>query len=589
MSIKLLPLYLINQISAGEVIDRPASVVKELIENSIDAGANNINIHVKQGGMKLIQIQDNGCGIIKDELFLALKKHATSKIKSKEDLESLASLGFRGEALTSISSISRLTLISKTTEQNQAWQIYTEGNKINSKPIPTTHPVGTTVKVFDLFYNTPVRRKCMKNEKTEFNHIYSLLNQILLSRFDITLSLSNDENLIYYQPLAVTETEIKRRLKFICGSNFIQQSLCIKYQNDNLFIYGWIADTNICKIDIKIQYSYVNKRIVKNKLINNAVRKAFHSVFQNSEQPAYIIYLEIDPCQIDINIHPSKKEIRFHEPKLIYDFIIKSINNILDYNNIKKTSKELCYKENKIKLETDYVKSQSNNCFSLPDWFYKNDISNLTTHDMTEFYNNHISSYRSPIIYSKYFGKLLAVIHNAYALLKKDQKLMLMSINTSLRYLKQSQLNHSRIYFKTRPLLFPLKIKIDEIYYNILKNNNKLIKQTGIYFQIEKNHLTLYSIPSTFHEYNLTALIYAILDYLNQQKKNSLKQLINWLEHYYEDNKFISWNVLKVNILLAEIEYFCPNLFITPPSNLIQYIDINNIIKCLNNDQIKNT
>ncbi|MBK4775726.1 DNA mismatch repair protein MutL [Candidatus Pantoea edessiphila] len=578
MAIKVLPHYLINQISAGEVIDSPASVVKELVENSIDAGANRIDIHIKQGGKKLIQIQDNGYGIVKNEISLALQRHTTSKITSIEDLESLTSLGFRGEALTSISSVSRLTLTSRTQAHNQAWQIYTEGNQINHQIVPATHPIGTTVKVLDLFYNTPVRRKFMKTEKAEFNNIDNILKQLLLSRFDISISLSHDEHLVYYQPVVTTETEIQRRLKFIFGADFNKHSLSINHRSNDLFIHGWIAEVNVYRIINDLQYSYVNKRIVKNKLINNAIRQSFRSILQNNSRLAYVIYLEIKPCQIDINIHPTKKEIRFYEPRLINHFIIQGITNVAKCIIVNNPTIKSCHKENKNELEINNSESQ-NNTFSLPDWYFKEDVSNAIKNNMTGIYK-----LPSSFTYSNYFGQLLAILYNSYVLLKKNQKLILMSIPTSLCYLRKAQLKHCETYFKSRPLLFPLKIKINELYCKILKDNHTLIKKTGIDLMIEKDHLTLHAIPSTFHEYNLKNLIYAMLNHLNQQKKNYFKQLVHWLGNYEDKSKVISWNILKANILLAEIEYFCPDLLTKPPANLIQHIDIKNTIKMFNDE-----
>ncbi|PPI88495.1 DNA mismatch repair protein MutL [Candidatus Pantoea edessiphila] len=585
MSIKILPPYLINQISAGEIIERPVSVVKELIENSLDAGANRIDINIKKGGMKLIQIQDNGCGIIRNELSISLERYATSKIRSIKDLEIITSLGFRGEALTSISSVSRLTLTSRTVNQNQAWQIYTEGNKIIDVKIkPATHPIGTTVKVFDLFYNTPVRRKFMKTEKIEFNHIYNMINQILLARFDVTISFSHNDYLIYYQPAVITENQIKRRLGFVCGTNFVKNCLRVDYQQDNLSIHGWIINRSEYKIIDFLQYCYVNGRIIKDKLISNAIRQAFNDQLKNNEKPSYVIYLEINPSQLDINIHPTKKEIRFYQPRLVYDFIIQGITNVLEIYYKNKVVSIVLNKESKNQSNDDHMKN--NDFFSLPDWYFKDDVSNLIPKEIKEHYNSQISVCKLPYVtvkYPKYFGHLLTVLKNSYAVLKKNQTLRLMSLPVAFRYLKQSQLQNRRLKSQTRPLLIPLKIKIRESYLKTIQKNNSILNSIGICFQIETDHITLLSIPSTLHVYDLKVLIHEIVDYLFLQKNISIQQLCYWLAIYENKNDTINWTNLKVNILLTEIEYFCPDLLRSPPSNLIQQINIKNTINMLNN------
>ncbi|WP_136131054.1 DNA mismatch repair endonuclease MutL [Candidatus Pantoea edessiphila] len=584
MSIKILPPHIVNQISAGEIIERPASVVKELMENSLDAGANRIDININQGGTKLIQIQDNGCGIIKNELCIALQRYATSKIRYAKDLEEIKTLGFRGEALTTISSISRLTLTSQTINQKQAWQIYTEGIQSNIKIKPATHPVGTTIKVFDLFYNTPVRRKLMKTEKIEFNYIDLILNQILLARFDITISLSHNGNLIYYQPSVVTESETKRRLISICGIDFVKNAFYIDYRRDNLFLHGWMSAINICMSHKTLQYCYVNGRIVKNKIITDAIKQAYQSILQNNKKMSYIIYLEIDPNQVNVNIHPSKKEVCFYQSGLIHNFIIQGVTDLLK-NIFEKTKINIsCVKNHKYQLKINNNHLKSNNFFSLPDWYYEDDILNLKNKQIKTNYDNHISIYKSPILktYSKIFGQLLTILKNRYAVLKKNQQLLLMSLSTALRYLKQEQLHHNKIKYKTTPLIIPLKMKINEYYLKIILENYELIKKTGILFQIERDTLNLYSVPSTLHKYRLKNLIFEMLEYLNKQKNTSDKQLFYWLLSYSDSNENIDWDILKVNILLAEIEYFCPYLINNMPSDLIQHININNAIDTLN-------
>ncbi|GAA5255877.1 DNA mismatch repair endonuclease MutL [Escherichia coli] len=244
MPIQVLPPQLANQIAAGEVVERPASVVKELVENSLDAGATRIDIDIERGGAKLIRIRDNGCGIKKDELALALARHATSKIASLDDLEAIISLGFRGEALASISSVSRLTLTSRTAEQQEAWQAYAEGRDMDVTVKPAAHPVGTTLEVLDLFYNTPARRKFLRTEKTEFNHIDEIIRRIALARFDVTINLSHNGKIVRQYRAVPEGGQKERRLGAICGTAFLEQALAIEWQHGDLTLRGWVADPN---------------------------------------------------------------------------------------------------------------------------------------------------------------------------------------------------------------------------------------------------------------------------------------------------------------------------------------------------------
>ncbi|WP_409158464.1 DNA mismatch repair endonuclease MutL [Pectobacterium sp. B2J-2] len=329
MPIQVLPPQLANQIAAGEVVERPASVVKELVENSLDAGATRIDIDIERGGAKLIRIRDNGSGIGKDELTLALARHATSKIATLDDLEAIVSMGFRGEALASISSVSRLTLTSRTAEQSEAWQAYAEGRDMAVTVKPAAHPVGTTLEVLDLFYNTPARRKFMRTEKTEFTHIDEVVRRIALARFDIAITLHHNGKLMRQYRAAPDKSQYERRLGSICGATFLQHALAVSWQHGDLTIHGWVADPVGAKQLPDLQYCYVNQRMMRDRLINHAIRQAYQDQLSDDQQPAYVLYLEIDPHQVDVNVHPAKHEVRFHQARLVHDFIYQAVMSVL--------------------------------------------------------------------------------------------------------------------------------------------------------------------------------------------------------------------------------------------------------------------
>lgn len=329
MPIQILPARLANQIAAGEVVERPASVVKELVENSLDAGATRIDIDIDKGGSRTIRIRDNGCGIPKDELSLALSRHATSKIATLDDLEAILSLGFRGEALASISSVSRLTLTSRTVAQEEAWSAYAEGRDMEVQLKPAAHPVGTTLEVLDLFFNTPARRKFLRTEKTEFGHIDELLKRIALSRMDVSFNLRHNGKMIRQYRAATTQIQKERRLAAICGGPFLDHALAVELEHGGFKLTGWICTPQGARSQNDIQYCYVNGRMMKDKLINHAIRQAYETSLAPDQYAAYVLFIEVDPHQVDVNVHPAKHEVRFHQARLVHDFICQGLQSAL--------------------------------------------------------------------------------------------------------------------------------------------------------------------------------------------------------------------------------------------------------------------
>ena len=330
MPIQILPARLANQIAAGEVVERPASVVKEIVENSLDSGASSIEIDIEKGGHKRILIRDNGSGIPHDELALALSRHATSKIAKLDDLEAICSLGFRGEALASISSVARLSLSSKPKDQTQAWQAHCEGRDMQVQLNPVAHPDGTSVDVVDLFFNTPARRKFLRTEKTEFAHIDEVVRRIALSRFDVSFSLKHNGKLLRkYPAVKAQDTELKR-IGAICGKEFSAQNIELNSQYQQFELKGWLAQPEQAKTQGDFQYFYVNGRMMRDKLINHAVRQAFEGLIDADLYPTYVLYLTLEPNQVDVNVHPAKHEVRFHQARLVHDFIYRALTDSLN-------------------------------------------------------------------------------------------------------------------------------------------------------------------------------------------------------------------------------------------------------------------
>jgi len=327
--IELLSPRLANQIAAGEVVERPASVIKELLENSLDSGAKRIDVDVEQAGVKLLRVRDDGSGISSDDLPLALARHATSKIRDLEDLERVMSLGFRGEALASISSVARLTLTSRTRDADQAWQVETEGRDMAPRVQPAAHPVGTSVEVRDLFFNTPARRKFLKAEKTEFDHLQEVIKRLALARFDVAFHLRHNGKSVLSLHEANDDTARARRVAAVCGAGFLEQALPIDVERNGLHLWGWVGLPTFSRSQADLQYFYVNGRAVKDKLVAHAVRQAYRDVLFNGRHPTFVLFFEVDPAVVDVNVHPTKHEVRFRDGRMVHDFLYGTLHRAL--------------------------------------------------------------------------------------------------------------------------------------------------------------------------------------------------------------------------------------------------------------------
>jgi len=329
MRIQLLPPQLANQIAAGEVVERPASVVKELLENSLDAGATQVEVDIENGGTRLIRVRDDGRGIHKDDLSLALGRHATSKITTMEDLVRVGTLGFRGEALPSIASVSRLVLTSRQHDSDKGWSVRCDGDVSPMTAAPAPHPPGTTVDMRDLFFNTPARRKFLRTEKTEFGHVEEVIRRIALSRFDVGFNLRHGQKVVHSLTRAADIAAQERRISALCGQSFLEQALRIEAEASGLRLWGWIGLPVFSRSQADMQYFYVNGRFIRDKLVSHALRQAYHDVLYHGRQPAYVLYLSLSPEQVDVNVHPTKHEVRFRESRLVYDFLLRSVSRAL--------------------------------------------------------------------------------------------------------------------------------------------------------------------------------------------------------------------------------------------------------------------
>ncbi|MFA5631382.1 MAG: DNA mismatch repair endonuclease MutL [Porticoccaceae bacterium] len=322
--IQLLSTRLANQIAAGEVVERPASVVKELLENSLDAGAGRIEIDVDAGGAKRIRIRDNGVGIDVDDLPLALSRHATSKIVELADLEAVATLGFRGEALASIASVSRLEILTNTGDSGPGWRARGEGRDMAVDVDQVQHPRGTTVEVRDLFFNTPARRRFLRSEKTEFGRIEDVVRKLALSHFEVSFVLRHNGKLVHDFRAARSRVEQERRVAMVCGATFMENALYIELERSGMKLWGWIAQPTFSRSQADLQYFFVNGRTIRDKVVVHAVRQAYQDVLYQGRHPAYVLFFDIDPTEVDVNVHPTKHEVRFRESRQVHDFLFSA-------------------------------------------------------------------------------------------------------------------------------------------------------------------------------------------------------------------------------------------------------------------------
>lgn len=590
--IHILPPQLANQIAAGEVVERPASVVKELVENSLDAGANQIQIDIEKGGSQLIRIRDNGCGIGKEDLALALARHATSKIASLEDLEGILSLGFRGEALASISSVSRLTLTSRTANQTEAWQAYAQGREMAVEIQPASHPVGTTIEVANLFFNTPARRKFLRTDKTEFAHIDEVVRRIALAKPSVTFTLThNGKRVRYYKNVDPQNlAQQQKRVAAICGEDFIAHSTHLDWQHGDLHLYGWIGSPLLVRPQNDLCYSYVNGRMMRDKTINHAIRQAFNEQYgeqiAKDHYPAFVLFLDLDPTQVDVNVHPAKHEVRFHQGRLVHDFIYQGVLNALQ------NQPDLDFAAQSIEPKAE----QATNQIQEPPAIYRRDNNRPASgqnifadpfpHSKVQGVRSSPISYRSqppsktaqqgyyelispnepspPIITAKIEEKsltqpvsismetelaqhlnVLALVENRAVLLKKGEQFLLIS----LKKLNQLRLKTQLEKGDNQALLIPLTLSLDQQQFAQWQRQQVELEKIGFEVQIKQwqgqTRLSIQKVPQPLREQNLQQLLLALL---NQQGVGCVEFLVENCQNP------TPCSLAEVIAMLAEIE-----------------------------------
>ncbi len=589
MAIQQLPSHLINQIAAGEVVERPASVVKELLENALDAGATQIELEIEQGGSKRIRIRDNGCGIPKDELSLALSRHATSKIASLDDLEHIQSLGFRGEALPSIASVSRLIVSSQSEKSQQSWTLSGNGGDEFDEPEPCSHPQGTTIDVRDLFFNVPARRKFLKTEKTEFRHLEDVVKKISLSRFQTSISLKHGSKTVLHLQPAKDRASSERRVAEIFGPAFMEQSLYVEVEAAGLRLWGWVGLPTFSRSQADLQYFYVNGRIIRDRIVTHAVRQAYQDVLYHGRHPAYLLFLELDPEQVDVNAHPTKHEVRFREARLVHDFLYRSLHKALgdirpnvdeqDSNNLDSTT------------TSTNGQAQSNHQNSYP---FQNTQANLSipVRDQMEVYkqlhqapdnknsnpfipstpnsNSYTPSSLSVQTENDYtdtgeippLGFALAQVHGIFILAENAQGLIIVDMHAAHERITYEHLKKSmaKDNIRSQPLLVPSPVAVSKKEANCAVEHAQVFEQLGFFIdRLAPEKLVIRAVPSLLKNADTASLLRDVLADLiqhgsSERIQQTMNEILSTMACHGSVRANHKLNVPEMNALLRDME-----------------------------------
>ena len=575
MRIQSLSTQLVNQIAAGEVVERPSSVVKELLENCFDAAATQITIDIEKGGAGLIKIRDNGCGIYKEDLPLALSRHATSKIANLQDLEHVSSMGFRGEALPSISSVARLTLISRTSESDCAWKVSADGTEKDFDPQPDPHPQGTTVDVRDLFYNTPARRKFLKTDKTEFSHIESLIKKMALSRFDIGFVLNHNQREVMNLGPAESIGDKEKRIASICGSAFIENSVKIDFEASGLQLTGWVGLPTFSRSQQDMQYFYVNGRLIKDRLVTHAVKQAYQDVLFHGRHSVFVLYLTLDPALVDVNAHPAKLEVRFREGRLVHDFLFRALHRSLadlrpgEQKNARVKIEEFKPIQTGVSehpptsgQKTAYV-SHAPVQSSLPMEVSEQIEAYASLYPKNEILNEAISQ---PIPDATEgmppLGYAIAHLHSIYILSETEKGIILVDAHAAherITYERLKQQYHSgRV--PSQPLLLPLKIQVSSSEADLVEQDHEFFTALG--FELNRTGpeaIVLRSTPALLGRENMDALIRDILadivtHGLSQRVQEKSNEILATIACHGSVRAKRKLTVAEMNALLRDME-----------------------------------
>ncbi|QRN40834.1 MAG: DNA mismatch repair endonuclease MutL [Neisseriaceae bacterium] len=580
-----LPDHIVNQISAGEVIQRPANALKEIIENSIDAGATSIQVELINGGTKLIKVFDNGIGIEQEDLTLALQRHATSKIQSIQDIQKIISMGFRGEGLASIASISRLTLTSKTNVSDYAYQISSFDGKLSEVSI-TSHPNGTTIEVLDIYFNVPARKKFLKSENTEYSHALNVFEKLALVHPEIAFSLKHNHKIIHDLPIQ----SLLERIGSLLGHEFINASLPINEQHPTLKLSGYIAKPTFNQGNSNKQHIFVNQRIVKDKVVLHAIKQAYKDVLHQALTPAFILFININPEDIDVNIHPTKTEIKFRESQAVHQFVYHKINQILltttagiqeSISNVSNTLEQIFRTEkSNSSTSNDYLSNSNNNISnrnfnaSVSSYYTKNYSTPSTMipkskPSQVQDYLNYLESVQSDNVSKNLcdtapppLGFAIAQLLDIYILAETTDGLILVDMHAAherVNYeLLKQQVKKNGI--QSQQLLLPQSYdgSVEEI--ELIKNNLHTINHLGFYLEvIDEQLIKIIAVPQPLIKSNAIELVQSVLEEIKEFGQsyisdNLINQLLSSMACHGSIRSGRRLTITEMNALLRDME-----------------------------------
>ena len=571
-AIKILPSQLVNQIAAGEVIERPVSIVKELVENSLDAQANEIVIKIERGGLKSIEVSDNGNGIPANQLMLAVSRHATSKISSFEDLTTIVQFGFRGEALPSIASVSRLTLSSCIASEDAGSQIVVDGSDADgSEVMPVARQPGTTVTVNDLFFNVPARRKFLKTERTEFSHIQQFVYRIALARFDVGFILEHNAKQICHFSNARHKTEQHARLKKILGNAFAEQNIQFSEKTEAATVFGWLGLPTISRSQPDMQYCYVNGRVVRDKTISHAVRLAYNDVLYQGRHPCYILYLDIAADKVDVNVHPAKHEVRFHDQRLVHDLVYVAIKRALaelspdKVVNLAEHQREL---QNDRPDELRQTTTQPHLSLSaakrsstrMGSNFYKQvaeHVQPFTKDASPEGTDKTINEYPLPPL-----GEAICQVHGIYIVAQNAKGLVLVDMHAAHERITYERLKvaHGDLGVRSQPLLVPETLEVSDKEADLCEHHSETLAKVGFGVdRIGPTKIRIKSIPSLLKNTDYGRLLSDVLsDFIeygiSDRIEGNINEVLSTMACHGSVRANRKLSIDEMNIILRDIE-----------------------------------
>lgn len=521
-AIQCLSTQLVNQIAAGEVIERPASVLKELLENALDAEATEISVQLVHGGSDTIRVMDNGHGIPKDELALALQRHATSKISSLEDLEQITTLGFRGEALPSIVSVSRFSLISNSDpDGNAGWSIALEGGQSTNGILPERHQRGTTVEVKNLFFNVPARKKFLRTARTELQHCEAILHKIALSRFELALLVKHNQRTCLELLPASTERERLDRVGQVCGRQFAEQSIYLENEVHELRITGWISLPTFSRSQADLQYFYVNGRAIRDKVVSHAIKQAYQDVLYHGRFPAFVLFLEMDTAQVDVNAHPMKSEVRFRQAKYVHDFICHTITKTIAETMPKAEQQYREVEDDSVRsvpasemlpsgdfLDLAFAHSKAAHVQDLQHNYQRINPGGSTPSLEVPQTDAHVADQTLPL------GYAIAQLHGIYILAQNEKGLIIVDMHAAHERTIYEQLKalYEQGELARQPLLVPLAIEVNRQDAELAEQHKDLFSEFG--FHIERfsdTSIVVREVPSLLQQASVEELVKDVL------------------------------------------------------------------------------